>query len=196
MHPPPPIPSQAGRPKSLVAAAIICFIFGAFGLFGLVGAIMTMVNFQPGILPEAKEAARAMINEPHIRGLAIYGGFLNAIGGAAAIAAGVGLLKCRNWARTVVILWSAYRFIMAPITCYVTIAYTVPMTQPMMMAQMKAQSGGKEVAGFETIMKASSIGSMIAAYAIVIFSIAISITLIILVTRPRAKAACKLAAQQ
>lgn len=190
MQTPPPIP-QAGRPKSLTAAAVICFIFGAFGLFGLLGALMSLADVQFGTMPGTAEATKAMMNEPHVKALTVYGGFLNAAAGALLIAAGVGLLKCRNWARTVTILWSLYNVAVYIVSGYITSVYMMPLMQKMMEAQFKAQSGGKGMPSSDIASKMGSVMGTLSAVVGVLFAVAVGVTLIILVTRPKAKAACQ-----
>ena len=193
MQAPPPLTAVPNRPKVLMAAAIISLIFGTLGLFGLMGALMALSGVQFAPMPGGGEAAKEMMNEPHVKALSIYGGLIGAAAGAALVAAGIGLLKCREWARKVVIFWSFYHMLASTVAAYITSVYMMPLMQKMMEAQIKLQSNGKgpDVAAFSS--KFGSVMGIASAIIGILFAVAVGVTLIILVTRPQAKAACRAA---
>jgi hypothetical protein len=158
------------------------------------GAIMALMNVQMAPMPGGGDAAKEMMNEPHVRALSIYGGLIGAAAGAALIAAGIGLLKCRDWARKVAVLWSFYHIAASTVGAYITSMYMMPLMQKMMEAQIKLQSNGKgpDVAAFSSKFGAV-VGTLSAVFGVV-FAVAVAVTMIVLVTRPQAKAACRAAA--
>lgn len=183
MQPPPLIPST-GRPKVLSAAAIICFIFGALGLLGIVGAT-TAIFGSP--IASLDPVTGEMMSDPDIRRFQITAGILSAIGGAVLVAAGVRLLKCKNWARVTVIGWGIFHLLNASYAAYMTVVYMLPAAHKALEAQVK----GKGSAGANVAMQISSAAGMIGAVMGVLFAIAVVVALIVLVTRPQAKAACR-----
>ena len=192
MQAPPPLTVVPGRPKVLTAAAILCLIFGAMGLFGLLGAMMALSGAQVAPMPGGGDAAKELMNEPHVKALSVYGGLIGAAVGAAAVAAGIGLMKCRDWARKVAIFWSFYHILAAIGGAYITSKYMMPLMQKMMEAQIKLQSNGKEsdaAAAFGS--KVGTLVGTLSAIFGVLFAVAVAVTVIILVTRPQGRAACR-----
>jgi hypothetical protein len=183
MQPPPPIPTT-GRPKVLSAAAIICFIFGAFGLLGIVGVAMAIFGSP---IASLDPVSGEMMSDPGIRRFQITSGILGTLGGAVLVAAGVGLLRCKNWARVTVLAWGVFHLLNAFYAAYMTVYYVLPATQKALAAQMKAQGGP----GSDVAVQIGSAAGMIGAAMGILFAIAVVVALIILVTRPQAKAACR-----
>jgi hypothetical protein len=179
--PPPVVP--AGRPKVLVAAAIINFIVGALSFFAILGVLMSF--FAAKLDP----VSGAMMADPFMKNFQIISGLASVISGIVLIIAGVGLLKCRNWARLTTIGYGIYSVLASIVGSYVTFVFILPVTQKAMQDQM-ASLGAKGAEGAEIAMKAGAIGGMVGAAFGILFALAIAITLIVLVTRPQAKAAC------
>lgn len=182
MQTPPPLTGPT-RPKVLTVAAVISIVFGAFGILGSLPALLGVMGLK---MPAADPVSAAMLADPVVQSFQNIAGVVGALTGILLLAAGVALLKCREWARKVVIGWSIYSVIATAIGTYVTYVHIMPAMQKGLQEQMKGM-GESGAVGAKVAMAAGSIGAVVG----LLFGVGLAITLIVLVTRPKAKAACQ-----
>lgn len=182
METPPPIAPSA-RPKVLIVSAVIAIVFGIFGLLGSIPALLLMAGMK---MPANDPVSAAMLADPTMQAFQKWGGLLGALAGVVLLAGGIGLLKCREWARKAVIGWSVYSMFATAIGSYITIVHMVPLIDKAMKENVKQMGQGAEVGA-----KIGTIAATGGAIVGLLFSIGLAIALIIMLTRPRAKAACQ-----
>jgi hypothetical protein len=112
--------------------------------------------------------------------------FLNGVLAVAAIVAGIGLIKSRNWGRTIGMGWAALTLLTLPFGLWMTNKYVTPaMTQ-----MQKEMTGGKGLPdGFS---KGMEIGTLAISIVTTVFMAALYIVILIFLARPKMKAWCRL----
>lgn len=185
METPPPI-TPAGRPKALIASAIIAMVVGVFGLLSSIPALLLLSGMK---MPAADPMTKAMIEDPTIHYVQTYGRLLGVVAGAILLAGGISLLRCREWARKAVVGWSMYSILAASVDAYVAIFRIVPLMEKVMHENFSYSESASATAA-----RAAKIGSIVAtgrAVSGLLFSVGVGLALMIVLTRPRVKAACQ-----
>jgi hypothetical protein len=175
------------RPPTLTVPAILFLIFELFALFGVIssGVMMMVSDKMTGAM--ANPALAAMNDSPVY---ALYMKIMlpvSLILGSLGIAVAIGLFKGKELARKGGIWLSLFKIVNGVIGGWMTLAYVSPAMEKYMAATMAKAGQGQDTAMLQSTMK---IASMVGAIGGLLFAIAVSVTLIILLTRPSAKAWC------
>jgi hypothetical protein len=127
------------RPTSVTVFGILNIVFAAFGILSVLGSVMLFA----ATAATSKNPVIQIIhdNPTYAAWLKVSVG-LGLIASVALLAAGIGLLKLKPWARMISIVYSVYSFVMIPIGIAISYVYV---TQPL-LAQAHA-SQGPEAAG-------------------------------------------------
>lgn len=173
---PPPI--RTGRPTILTVAAVICIVFG---IIGILGSLPSLVGIH-GNDPVTQAMMADTVVQSNLKTLAL----VNAIAGSVLLAAGIGLLKCREWARKATLGWSIYSIFASIAGTYFTLVHMMPAMQKGMQEQLKTM--GESAASTAKIAMMAATGG---AFMGLVFSIGLAIALMVMVTRAPVKAACR-----
>lgn len=159
------------RPTSVTVFGILNIIFGAMAL--LCTPVSLMMTF---MMPaQGNPMLQAMRDNQLFRVWSIVGGGLGIIGGGVLLAAGIGLLKLKPWARVTSVGYGIYAIVGGVIGQVITMMVLLPAFRKM------TESGGPEAAG--------AIGGMVGGVFGGCFGLIFPILLIIFMTRPKVKAA-------
>ena len=176
--PPPSLPSQApAKPRALLVFGIISILLGLFGLMGMVTSLLSLVS---PAASAGNPAMQAMMADPTISTFTKVGlvpGLLAAIG---QIAAGIGLIKAKEWARKLIIGISAYSILAAGVGAYMSIVHISPIIGPLMAKTLKD----------ENVAKIMQVTTTVSALLGLVFSIAYSVTLTIMLMRAKVRVYC------
>jgi hypothetical protein len=175
------------RPPTLTVPAILFLIFEIFALFGVLSSgVMMMVSAKlPGEL--ANPALAAMNDSPVY---ALYMKIMlpvSLIVGSLGIAVAIGLFKGKELARKGGIWLSLFKVVSTTIATWMTVVYVNPAMEKYMAATMAKAGQGQDTAMIQSTMK---IASLVGAIGGTLFWLALSVAMIILLTRPSAKAWC------
>ena len=162
------------RPTSVTVFGILNIVFAAFGFFGIIGSIVMFFVMDPAMNPMTK----IMQDHPAYASwlkLMIPVGFVVA---GALLAAGIGLLRMKNWARQLSIGYGIYAIISGLVGTVIN--YEV-LLRPML--EQAAQQSGPAAAG----AIGGAIGGTIGGFLGLIYPV----LLIIFMTRPKVVAAIR-----
>ena len=160
------------RPTSVTVFGILNIVFAVFGVFGII-ATLAMFKLAAGT---GNPALQIMQDNPDFAAwikLSIPLGLLSSI---ALLAAGIGLLLMKSWARKLSLGYAIYAIVLSIVGMVINYLW---MIRPMM--EKAAQQQGPEAAG--------AIGGIIGGLAGGCFSLIYPILLLIFMSRPKVVAA-------
>jgi hypothetical protein len=162
-------------------------IFEIFALFGVLSSGVMMMVSSKMTGPMTNPALAAMNDSPVY---ALYMKIMlpvSLIVGSLGIAVAIALFKGREWARKGGIWLSLFKILSTAAGTWMTLAYVTPAMEKYMAATMAKAGQSQETAMIQSTMK---IASMVGAIGGTLFWVAVSVTMIILLTRPSAKVWC------
>ena len=185
MQTPPSLPLT--KPKTFMLVGIGLLIMGIFYLLGL------LMNVAYAAIPAMRETnpmLKIMDQDPTYAAIYNTSLALNGLIGLVAIAAGIGLLKSRNWGRTLGIGWAGLTLLMLPYGLWMTNTYVKPE-----MAQMQNEMmGGKSMP--EGFGKGMEVFTTALTILTTLFWAVGCIVVIYFLARPKMKAWCALQESQ
>ncbi len=159
------------RPTSVIVFGILNIVFGALGLSCTPFRLAFL--FMP--TPAIENPVMAAVANPACRAWSLFMGVTGMGAAVLLIVAGVGLLKCRPWARKISIGYAIYAIVASPVYAAVS-------------AIMFASAAGGAEGGPETgVMLASGIGGAIGGTC---FALIYPIILLVFMFRPSVVDAC------
>jgi hypothetical protein len=182
MQTPPPIVTSA-RPKILTTAAVIAIIFGVIGALGSLPAVLAACGIK---LPANDPVSVALQSDAVILRFQNIGGILGLVSSTVLLISGVSLLKCREWARKAMVAWGFYSILSTIAGSYVTFVHIMPITQKAMETMLKDM--GQGAATGAQFANAAMMGGVAIG---LLFGVGLAVALIVMATRPSARAACQ-----
>jgi len=164
-------PAQPERPTAVTVIAVLIIILGAFGLIALPINILQMVGAAKSAGPAA-----AMMQVPSVAVLSKISIPLNGLSSVLWIAAGIGLLQLREWARKLTIGLLVYAVLMQ----IVGMAVTIPATSAMMTSGAFGPTPPLPPATMRLII------GIVAAFVVLII-VGIAVLFMVLLTRPNVR---------
>lgn len=174
---PPSLPTA--KPKSLLVFGILNLLFAAMGVMGIVSSLLIVLN---PALQAANPVVDLMNTNPTYATyykIILVPGILALI---ALTASAIGLIKGKEWARKLTLVWAVYYIIASLVNSWATYTFV----SPHLMATLNQQGGGDATATQvgTLIMNASMIiGTVVA--------LTYAILLMVMLSRRKVKAYCK-----
>lgn len=179
MHGAPPL--QAGRrPVILTVAAVCSIVIGALFLLTSLSALLLS-----SVLPSDPASAAmedATRSHPLIHVLYVSIGFTSDVASALLLAAGIGLLRCREWARKAVLGWSFYNIISTLAATWIVKVWIVPAVEAVPQSDPSVVFAGDPDA-MGSILRLSLFFGLF-------LGLGTSIALLWMVCHPKTKTAC------
>ena len=176
---PPPFNSGTVRPKSLTVCGIINIILGALVLFSMISGLKQWL------------APSTMLGNPMMDALLKDADYLfyikvstlpSVLAGLVLLVAGVGLLKAREWARKMSILWAVYCLVVSPIVAW----YNFTTLFPKMFAVMQKIPPFND----DKVLQIFKFSMMAFVGLSVIFAVTYAIVLMFLLMRTKVRVFC------
>lgn len=185
MQTPPSLPLK--KPRTFMLAGVGLLVLGIFYVLGLISnVVMALI---PAI--RSNNAALRLLDEDPSYVPVYYAGLiLNGILGLVAIAAGIGLMKSKNWGRMLGIAWAAITILSAPLGLWLMNKYV----HPAMVADMQKEftRSGIPPEHSELFVQIMNVATM----AFMVIWVLLCIVLIIFLARPKMKTWCHLQENQ
>jgi hypothetical protein len=128
------------RPTSFTVFAILCFVFGGFAVLGFLMAL-PIYALEAG-RPAENPAYEALVQPPGLMTYTKVANVLALLTAPLLVAAGVGLMRMRAWARTLCIVYGAYGVAAAVVGLVFNLAVYLPAIQDAAAAQPTAMRTG------------------------------------------------------
>jgi len=122
------------RPTSVTVFGILVIVFGVLGVLGILGSL---VLFLPQMANSSNPVIKLIHDNPAYATWMKFSIALGVVVSAAVLAAGIGLLRLRPWARTFSIGYAIYSLVMVPVSMMVNFFL---LTRPL-LAQAQQQHG-------------------------------------------------------
>jgi hypothetical protein len=174
------------KPVSIVICGVLNLIFGGMNLISIPALLLfELIQRKLGSqMGPPNPVLQAMQENPALRAWTLIGSVFGFLAGMVLVAAGVGLLKGRPWAR----LWSIYYAIYAIVMAGVALVMNALFLFPILLEQARKASDPAVMGG--------AVGGMIGAVFGSCFGVIYPIVLLFIMTRPRVKEYLAWRAQQ
>ncbi|NQU76960.1 MAG: hypothetical protein HQ546_11670 [Planctomycetes bacterium] len=110
------------RPASITVLGILNIVFGVFGLFGTVASVAVFALVERGVIPVAATIQNSPVYSAWVK-LSIPLGLAAC---AALLAAGIGLLQLKSWARKLSIGYAIYAIVSCAIGLTINFSLIIP----------------------------------------------------------------------
>lgn len=163
------------------------FIFEAFAIFGAMSNFISMSLIQPGEAAITNPALAAMNASPEFAFYTKLMAPVTLLLAVIGIITGLGLLKGREGARKAGIALGSIKVIIAIVGGWMTATYLGPAMEKIMLTMAGSKATGEAEAMVQSTMKIAMTASAVGG---AVFAVGLAVTMIVLLTRPSAKAFC------
>ena len=178
--PPPPLPQAASkRPRALPVFGILFIVFGAIGILS---GLKSLPLYLGSLEKSTDPLATVFLKDPALFHLMKWVSLVGSVFCVVELISGIGLIKSKEWGRQAALLLSLYMIVSGLVVGYLTTTRLMP---AIIESSIARTPGGAEAAPFIRIV------SMLAGGVGIVFGLALPITALVLLTRPRIKAWCR-----